>query len=49
VHSITERTTFVIAPDGKTIATIGGVAPEANVEQALAIAQDLAAKRAAKS
>jgi peroxiredoxin len=48
-HSITERTTFVIAPDGKIIATIGGVAPEANVEQALTIVQGLAAKRAAKN
>lgn len=48
-HSITDRTTFVIAPDGKIIATIGGVAPEANVEQALAIVQGLPAKRAAKN
>jgi peroxiredoxin Q/BCP len=48
-HSITERTTFVIAPDGKIVATIGGVAPDANVEQALAVVQGIAAKHAAKS
>ena len=43
-HSTAERTTFVVAPDGKIVATIGGVAGDANAEQALAVVQQLAAK-----
>ncbi|MBL0728573.1 peroxiredoxin [Piscinibacter sp. HJYY11] len=35
-HGRAERTTFVVAPNGKVGATIGGVAPEENVLQALA-------------
>lgn len=35
-HGFTERTTFVVSPDGKIAATIGGLAPAANVERALA-------------
>ena len=46
-HSTAERTTFVVAPDGKIVATIGGVAGDANAEQALAVVQQLAAKAAA--
>ena len=46
-HSTAERTTFVVAPDGKIVATIGGVAGDANAEQALAVVQQLAAKRTA--
>jgi peroxiredoxin Q/BCP len=45
-HSTAERTTFVVAPDGKIVATIGGVAGDANAEQALAVVQQLAAKPA---
>jgi thioredoxin-dependent peroxiredoxin len=48
-HSTAERTTFIIAPNGKIVATVGGVAGDANAEQALAIVEGLAAKRAAKS
>jgi peroxiredoxin Q/BCP len=48
-HNITERTTFVIAPDGMIAATIGGVAPDASVEQALAVVQELAAKRTSRT
>jgi len=44
-----ERTTFVVAPDNKIIATIGGVAGDANAEQALAVVQQLAAKRTARN
>src|SRR6202521_132033 len=44
-HSTTERTTFVVGPDRKIVATIGGVAGDSNAEQALAVVQQLAAKR----
>ena len=48
-HSVAERTTFIVAPNGKIIATIGGVAGDANAEQALAVVQRLAAKSTAKN
>lgn len=41
-HGFVERTTFVITPDGKVAATIGGVAPKDNVEQTLAAVRSLA-------
>ncbi len=31
-HGFTERTTFVVRPDGKIAATVGGVSPVENVE-----------------
>ena len=34
-HARVERTTFVIGRDGKIAAVVGGLAPQANVEQAL--------------
>jgi peroxiredoxin len=48
-HSTAERTTFVVAADGKIFATIGGVAGDANAEQALAAVQQLAAKRTVRN
>jgi peroxiredoxin Q/BCP len=48
-HSTAERTTFVVAPDGKIVATIGGIAADANVEQALLVVQRLAATHNTKS
>jgi len=48
-HSTAERTTFVIASDGKIVATIGGVGGDANAEQALAVVQQLATKRTARN
>ena len=48
-HSTAERTTFVVAPNGKIVATIGGVAGDANAEQALAVVQKLAAKHTASN
>ncbi len=48
-HSTAERTTFVLTPDDKIVATIGGVAGDANAEQALAVVQQLAAKRTARN
>ncbi len=46
-HSAAERTTFVVARDGRIVATIGGVAGDTNAEQALAVVQQLAAKHSA--
>ncbi len=46
-HGFTERTTFVITPDGKIAATIGGLAPADNVDKALAEVQRLAAAKGA--
>jgi peroxiredoxin Q/BCP len=40
-HGFTERTTFIVTPDGKVAATIGGVSPAENVEQALKTVQEL--------
>lgn len=40
-HGFAERTTFVVGKDGKIAATISNVAPDKNVEQALAAAQSL--------
>jgi peroxiredoxin len=42
-HGSAERTTFVVGPDGRIAATVGGLAPVANVEQALKAVQKLAA------
>jgi peroxiredoxin len=44
-HGFAERLTFVVTPDGKVAATIGGqgVSPDQNVEQALAKVKELAA------
>lgn len=44
-HGFAERTTFVVAPDGRIGATIGGLSPEENVEAALAAVRRLAAGR----
>jgi peroxiredoxin len=42
-HDFVERTTFVVTKDGKIAATITGVAPDKNVEQALEAVQHLTA------
>ena len=41
-HAFAERTTFIVTPDGKIAATIGGLAPDKNVEQALEAVRRLA-------
>jgi len=41
-HGFTERTTFVVTPNGKIVSTIGGLAPAENVERALAVVQQAA-------
>lgn len=40
-HGFTERTTFVLTPNGKIAATISGVAPADNVKQTLTAVQKL--------
>ncbi len=41
-HARAERTSFVVGRDGRIVATVGGLAPEANVDTALAAVQSLA-------
>jgi peroxiredoxin len=43
-HGFAERTTFIVTPDGKISATVGGVSPVENVNKSLEIVQQLAAK-----
>ncbi len=40
-HGFAERTTFIVTPDGKIAATIGGVSPKENVDKALEAVQQL--------
>jgi peroxiredoxin len=44
-HGFADRLTFIVTPDGKVAATIGGqgVSPDQNVEQALQAVKDIAA------
>jgi peroxiredoxin len=48
-HGFAERTTFIVTPDGKIVATIGGVSPAENVNKALDAVQQLSAKKTAKT
>jgi peroxiredoxin Q/BCP len=48
-HSFVERTTFIVTPDHKIVATVGGVSPTENVEKALQVVQQLAAGRPSKT
>jgi peroxiredoxin Q/BCP len=41
-HAFAERTTFIITPDGRIAATVGGLAPADNVAKALEVVQQLA-------
>ena len=43
-HGRVERTTFVVTPDGRIAATVGGLTPVANVEKALEVVQALASR-----
>jgi peroxiredoxin Q/BCP len=45
-HARTERTTFIVTPDGRIAASVGGLTPAANVEKALEAVQQLARKGA---
>ncbi|HEX7559961.1 MAG TPA: peroxiredoxin [Usitatibacter sp.] len=40
-HGFAERTTFIVSPDGKVAATIGGMSPQDNVAKALEAVQSL--------
>jgi peroxiredoxin len=44
-HGLAERSTFVVAPDGHIAASLAGLSPVDNVEQALVVVQKLAASR----
>ncbi|MDD5115247.1 MAG: redoxin domain-containing protein, partial [Methylobacter sp.] len=44
-HGFAERTTFIVTPEGKIVATIGGIKPAENVEKALEAVQKLAAAK----
>lgn len=44
-HARADRVSFVVARDGRIAATIAGIGPEAQVEQALGVVQRLAAGR----
>ena len=44
-HGFAERTTFIVLPSGKVAATVGGLAPEANVARALEDVQKLNASK----
>jgi peroxiredoxin Q/BCP len=46
-HGFTERTTFIVTPDGKVAATVGGLAPADNVDKALQAVQQLATAKGA--
>lgn len=45
-HGFAERTTFIVTPDGKIVATIGGVTPTANVDAALKAVQQISKDKA---
>jgi peroxiredoxin len=40
-HGFAERTTFIVKPDGKIAATVGGVRPDENVQKSLEAVQAL--------
>jgi peroxiredoxin Q/BCP len=44
-HGFAERTTFIVTPDGKVAATVGGVSPTENVDKALAAVLQLASAK----
>jgi len=48
-HGFAERTTFIVTPDGKVAATVGGVSPADNVAKALDAVQQLSSKKTAKT
>lgn len=44
-HGFAERTTFVVTPDGRIAATVGGISPRENVAKALEAVRRLAAEK----
>jgi peroxiredoxin Q/BCP len=47
-HGRVDRTTFVVGQDGKVVATVGGLAPAANVEKALDVIQGIHGNKGSK-
>jgi peroxiredoxin len=43
-HGFAERTTFIVSSDGKIVATVGGLAPAANVEKTLELVEHLSGR-----
>ena len=43
-HGFAERTTFIVMPDGRIAATVGGMSPKDNVDRALEAVQSLGAR-----
>ena len=44
-HDFAERTTFIVSPEGKVVATVGGMSARSNVEKALEAVQAYAVAR----
>jgi len=44
-HGRAERTTFIVTPDGKVAAAVGGLAPDLNVHKALEAVQKIASAK----
>jgi len=44
-HGFAERTTFIVAPDGKIVAVVGNMTPDENANKALEIIQQLKNKK----
>ena len=44
-HGFAERTTFIVSPAGKIVATIGGIGAAENVQQTLAAVQKLSTRK----
>ena len=44
-HDFAERTTFVVSPEGKVVATVGGMSAKQNVEKTLEAVEAFAGKR----
>jgi len=44
-HGFAERTTFIVTSDDKIAVTIGGIAPDENVEKALEVVKSIAARK----
>ncbi len=47
-HGFAERTTFIVTPDGKVAATVGGMKPADNVQKSLEVVQQLTAAKTGK-
>jgi thioredoxin-dependent peroxiredoxin len=46
-HGFAERTTFIVTPDDKIAVTIGGIAPDENVQKTLEVVKEIATHKPA--